>query len=477
MRKTKIVCTLGPSVDSPETMKNLMLAGMNVARFNFSHGDYQEQGKRIKIFKEAREELKLPIPMLLDTKGPEIRIGKFAKKIVELVEGNYFTLINEDILGDSTKVSINYKELYKDLSIGSKILINDGLIELEVIEFIDKDIKCKILNGGELSNTKSVNVPNLVLHLPSITEKDISDVKFGVEQNFDYIAASFVRKPEDILAIKDILEQNNGSHIKVIAKIENREGIDNFKEILKVADGIMVARGDLGVEIPIEEVPIVQKRFIKQTYRAGKPVITATQMLESMIKNPRPTRAEVSDIANAISDGSSAIMLSGETAMGNYPIECVKTMAKVASSIENSLSYWKRFERRDYNMDELSAEFIINHSICTTSMNLNAKAIFAFTQVGDTPKNLASFSPSCPIFAITQSEDIYKQMGLVWGVYPMLFTKANSIEELLQMGIDQAIKLSFISKGDTIIISGGPNAISSSDSSGLNRMLGGVLEI
>ena len=310
MRKTKIVCTLGPATDDPELLKKLMHAGMNVARINFSHGNYQDQEERINVFKWIRGELGLPIPLLLDTQGPEIRIGKFQKDEAFLENGSTFTLLNEDTLGDNTKVSITYKELYKDVEIGRTILINDGTIELKVKEIIDKDIVCEVINGGILTNRKSINVPNLKLNLPSITAKDIEDIKYGISVGFDYIAASFVRKPEDVLAIKQVLKENNGEHIKVISKIENREGIDNFDEILEVSDGIMVARGDLGVEIPMEEVPIYQKQFIKKTYKQGKPVITATQMLESMINNPRPTRAEVSDIANAIYDGTSSIMLS-----------------------------------------------------------------------------------------------------------------------------------------------------------------------
>lgn len=310
MRKTKIVCTLGPATDNPEVLKELMYAGMNVARINFSHGNYQDQEERINVFKWIRGELGLPIPLLLDTQGPEIRIGKFNKERVFLEKGKAFTLLNEDILGDETKVSITYKELYKDIEIGKTILVNDGTIELKVKEILDRDIVCEIIQGGYLTNRKSINVPDLVLNLPSITEKDIADIKYGITAGFDYIAASFVRKPEDVLAIKQVLKENGGEDIKVISKIENREGINNFDAILNVSDGIMVARGDLGVEIPMEEVPIYQKQFIKKTYAQGKPVITATQMLETMISNPKPTRAEVSDIANAIYDGSSAIMLS-----------------------------------------------------------------------------------------------------------------------------------------------------------------------
>ncbi len=310
MRKTKIVCTIGPASDNAETLKKLMLAGMNVGRINFSHGNYQDQEERINTFKKVRDELGLPIPLLLDTQGPEIRIGKFEDGMINLKEGNKFILVDEEILGDNTKVSVSYKGLYKDVSVGTTVLINDGTIELRVDEIKDGDIICTVIHGGPLTNRKSVNVPNLILNLPSITEKDVEDIKYGIKVGFDYIAASFVRKPEDINAIREVLKENGGEHIKIIAKIENREGIDNFDRILEVADGIMVARGDLGVEIPMEQVPIYQKQFIKKCYKTGKPVITATQMLESMIQNPRPTRAEVSDVANAIYDGTSCIMLS-----------------------------------------------------------------------------------------------------------------------------------------------------------------------
>ena len=310
MRKTKIVCTIGPAVDDENVMRELMLAGMNVARINFSHGNYQDQEGRINTVKRLREELNLPVALLLDTKGPEIRIGTFRENKINLEKDNYFTLFNEDIEGDENGVSITYKDLYKDVNIGQKILINDGTIEVQVEEIRDRDIYCRIINGGTLTNKKSINVPDLDLNLPSVTDKDVEDLRFGITADFDYIAASFVRKAEDVLTIRGILNDNGGSHIKIISKIENREGINNFDEILEASDGIMVARGDLGVEIPMEEVPILQKQFIKKSYRAGKPVITATQMLESMINEPRPTRAEVSDIANAIFDGSTAIMLS-----------------------------------------------------------------------------------------------------------------------------------------------------------------------
>lgn len=336
MRKTKIVCTMGPTTDNPEILKKLMLAGMNVGRINFSHGNYIDQDGRVKMFKKIRDELGLPIPLLLDTQGPEIRIGKFKDDEVTLKNGDVFALLHEDILGDNTKVSITYKNLYNEIDVGRTILINDGTIELKVNKIVDKDIICEVMQGGKLTNRKSINIPDFIVNLPGITEKDVEDIKYGIEAGFDYIAASFVRKPQDVLDIKKVLKENNGEHIKIIAKIENRQGIDNFDEILEVADGIMVARGDLGVEIPMEEVPIRQKEIIRKCNRIGKPVIIATQMLESMTNNPRPTRAEVNDVANAVYDMANYVMLSGETATGKYPIECVETMSRICEAVEKA---------------------------------------------------------------------------------------------------------------------------------------------
>ena len=373
MRKTKIICTLGPAVDNPDILEKLMLAGMDVARINFSHGNYEEQQDRIERVKEVRKRVNKPISLLLDTKGPEIRIGKFANDEIVLENGDVFTLTNEDILGNKTKVSITYKNLYNEVQIGTKILINDGTIETIVKKIDGKDIICEVINGGKLTNRKSINIPGMNINLPSITQKDIDDIKFGIIAGFDYIAASFVRKPEDVLAIRKILEENDGTHIKIISKIENREGINNFDKILEVSDGIMVARGDLGVEIPMEEVPVRQKEFISKCAKAGKPVITATQMLESMILNPRPTRAEVSDVANAIYDMSTSIMLSGESATGIYPIECVKTMAKISETIEDSIKYWKRFKNKEYAKENKDLEYSLIIQLVLLQWNLMQK--------------------------------------------------------------------------------------------------------
>ena len=479
MRKTKIVCTLGPATDNLEVLKNLMQAGMNVGRINFSHGNYQDQEERINLFKQAREELGLPIPLLLDTQGPEIRIGKFENDKVFLENGKEFTLLNDDVIGNETKVSITYKDLYKDIKVGKTILINDGTIELKVKQIIDKDILCEVIQGGNLTNRKSINVPDLILNLPSITSKDIEDIKYGITAGFDYIAASFVRKPEDVLAIKQVLKENNGEHIKVISKIENREGINNFDKILDVSDGIMVARGDLGVEIPMEEVPIYQKQFIKKTYKQGKPVITATQMLESMITNSKPTRAEVSDIANAIYDGTSCIMLSGETATGAYPEECVKTMNKVAIAIENSINYNKRFKNRKYDLENSNYQFNMNYSACVTAENINAKAIIAYTNTGNTSRILSSFGPQSPIFAITENEVTYRQLGLCWGIIPKLFSHQETIDKLVYLGIDTLKHENFLQKGDKVVIAGGAKAVAdlSCEEASINSAMGGIVEI
>ena len=479
MRKTKIVCTMGPATDNPEVLKNLMLAGMNVGRINFSHGNYKDQDERIKMFKKIRDELGLPIPLLLDTQGPEIRIGKFKEDKAVLVNGATFTLLNDDTLGDDTKVSITYKNLYNEIDVGRTILVNDGTIELKVKEIVGKDIVCEVIQGGKLTNRKSINIPDFIVNLPGITEKDIEDIKYGIEAGFDYIAASFIRKPQDVLEIKQVLKENHGEHIKVISKIENREGIDNFDKILEVSDGIMVARGDLGVEIPMEEVPILQKQFIKKTYTQGKPVITATQMLESMISNPRPTRAEVSDVANAIFDGTSAIMLSGETATGTFPIECVKTMSRIAIAVEDSIKYWKRFRNRQYNLKNGDYEFNINYAICGAAESMDAKAIVAYTDTGDMPRKVTSFGPECPVYAITQNEITYRQLGMCWNIIPRLFEPQESIDELLHVGVKTLCEEKQILKGDKIVIAGGNKALTNLETceAYLNTAIGGIVEI
>ena len=475
-RKTKIICTLGPAVDDQKMLEGLIEAGMNVARFNFSHGDYEEQGARIETFKNARKAVGKPVAMLLDTKGPEIRIGKFATGEAILKEGDTFTLLNEDVDGDNTKVSVTYKNLYNEVTPGTRILINDGLIEVIVEKIDGKDVVCRVQNGGRLTNKKSINIPNSKIQLPSMTDKDKSDILFGIRNGFDYIAASFIRRAEDVINIKKVLKENGGEYIKVISKIENREGIENFDAILEASDGIMVARGDLGVEIPMEEVPIRQKEFIKKCNRAGKLVVTATQMLESMVNNPRPTRAEVSDVANAIYDQTSAIMLSAESAAGKYPIECVKTMDKIARSVEDSIKYWKRFKNREFPILEKDYEFNLNYSTCMTAMNLDTKAIFAYTNTGRTAMNLAGFMPKCPIYAITPNEEVSKQLALVCNVNPILVENKNSIDEMIEDGVEKAKELGILEKGELIAIAGGASILAGQRSD-MNKTIGGILKV
>ena len=477
MKKTKIICTLGPAVDDPEVLEKLILAGMDVGRINFSHGNYQDQEARIENFKQVREKVGKPVALLLDTKGPEIRIGKFENGAIELREGAIFTLVNEDILGNQTKVSITYKNLYNEVHVGTQILINDGLIKIEVVEIKGTDIICKVIDGGPLTDTKSINIPGMPINLPSPTDKDIEDIKFGIKAGFDYIAASFVRTPEDVINIRKVLEENNGEHIKIISKIENRQGIDNFDKILEVSDGIMVARGDLGVEIPMEEVPIRQKEFIAKCNKAGKPVVIATQMLESMIHNTRPTRAEVSDVANAVYDMASCIMLSGESAMGEYPVECVKTMVKICEAIEGSLKYWKRFKNKDYNSDNEDYEYNLNYSTCSTAMDLGAKAIFAYTDTGRTAKMLAGFMPQCPIYVITANKEVCKQLSLVWNTNTILVEQKESIDDMIDDGVRIAKQKEYIKEGDIVVIAGGASILAGIKHAKLNKTIGGVLKV
>ncbi len=454
MRKTKIICTLGPAVDDHDILKKLMQKGMDVARINFSHGSHQEHKKRIDAFKKVRDEVGRPVPLLLDTKGPEIRTGRFEDGEITLVEGDTFILVNNDIIGNNKQSTITYKELYRDVHKGSRILINDGLVELEVERVKGKDIYCTVLNGGTIGNNKGINVPGAEIHLPSLTDQDIADIKFGIENEFDFIAASFVRKATDVIEIKKVLDKHNGQGIKVIAKIENREGIQNFDEIIKVADGIMVARGDLGVEIPVEEVPIVQKTLIEKCYKNGKPVITATQMLDSMIRNPRPTRAEASDIANAIYDGTSAIMLSGETAAGKYPIESLELMSKIAEKAENSSSYWQRITTMQHNIS-LGVTNAISHATCTTALDLKASAIITVTQSGHTARMISRFRPECPIIATTTSLRVQRQLSLSWGVMPYLVNQATSTDEMFDTGVEKAVESGLVRNGDLVVITGG----------------------
>ena len=477
MRKTKIVCTIGPATQSKEMLKKMIKAGMNVARINFSHGGYEENKEKIENVKKAREELNAPVALMLDTKGPEIRTGvlETGNEKVTIEQGNIFTFVNDEIIGNETKTTVSYKNLYEDVKIGSKILVDDGALEFEVIEIKGKDIICKALNTAKLGSRKTVNVPGLKLNLPALSKKDIDDITNGIKADFDYIAASFVRRKEDIQEIKDLLKANNGEEIKIISKIESQEGIDNFEEILEISDGIMVARGDMGVEIPMEQVPIVQKQFIKRCNEVGKPVITATQMLESMISNPRATRAEVSDVANAIFDVTGAIMLSGESAMGKYPVECVETMCKIAKVIEPNINYWKRVVRRQEDRESVNYEFNLCHSISNTARDMKAGAIFAYTQTGDTPRMVASFIPGCPIYAVTTNQKTYKQLALAWNITPILITNKQKPNDVIEEGIKNAKERKYVKDGE--IIAGGASILSSHNNEPMNRTIGGVLKI
>jgi len=473
-KRTKIVCTIGPATKDVEILKKMMLAGMNVARLNFSHGSFEDQEVYYNAVVQARAEVGLPVAILLDTQGPEIRTGMLVENPVTLKAESIFTLVNDDVIGDNTKTSITYKELYKDVEPGTTILIDDGKIELEVQRIDNKDIVCKVMNGGNLGNRKSINVPGRHINLPALKQKDIDDLIAGCEPDFVYIAASFIRSADDVIAIRNVLKEHGGEKIKIISKIESQEGVDNLEEIIAESDGIMVARGDMGVELPMEYVPLVQKRIIKECNKAGKIVITATQMLESMTENPRPTRAEVSDVANAIFDLTGAIMLSGESAMGKYPVECVETMSRIAYAIEDSINYDKRIARRnlDFGIDDY--EFYLNNSICSAARQMRAKALFSYTEAGNTPRIISSLLPSCPIIAITKSEKTYRQMALVSDVIPILINEEGKPKELIAKGIEKAKEMDLIETGDVIAIAGGETILAKNDTR-MNRTVGGVI--
>ena len=450
IKKTKIVCTLGPASENEETLRELIKNGLNVCRLNFSHGSHEEHKGRMDLVKKLREELNMPTAILLDTKGPEIRTGKFDVPEVFLEEGQTFTITMKDVMGNKERCTVSYKGLANDVKPGDTILIDDGLVGLTVKEVNNDDIVCEVQNSGIVKNHKGVNVPGVKVNLPAITEKDRSDIEFGIEQGIDFIAASFVRKVSDVLAIREILEENNAEHIKIISKIENQEGVENLDEIIEVSDGIMVARGDLGVEIPTEEIPVVQKLMIKKCNEAGKPVITATQMLDSMIRNPRPTRAEVTDVANAIYDGTDAIMLSGETAAGKYPVEAVKTMATIAKRAEETMR-----NRRDKINKSKNVTDAISYATCTTAMDLEARAILSSTASGHTARMVSKFRPDCPIVATTSNESVRRQLALTWGVLPLMREKSANIDQVIVNSIEAAKTSNYVSKDDVVVITAG----------------------
>lgn len=454
MRKTKIVCTLGPATDNEKVIKQLMLAGMDVARFNFSHQTHEIHKKRFDMVKKFREELGLHVATLLDTKGPEIRLGKIKNDKVEIVTGEKFILTTEEVVGDEKIATISYKNLPLDISVGTTILIDDGLIGLEVIKFDEKNIECKITNGGIISNNKGVNVPNIALSMPYVSEQDRKDIIFGIENGFDFIAASFARSAQDIMDIRHVLKEHKCSNINIIAKIENSQGVENIDEILRVSDGIMVARGDMGVEIPFEEIPVIQKKLIKKAYNASKQVITATQMLESMVNNPRPTRAETTDVANAIYDGTSAIMLSGETAAGKYPVKAVKTMALIAKRTEEDIDYPKRF--RALQLDNYpSVTNAISHASVTTSIDLGAAAIINVTKSGESARMISRYRPLAPIIACSPHEKVCRQLNMSWGVHPVLVEEKNSTDDLLEHAVESAGKSGLVKNGDLVVVTAG----------------------
>lgn len=453
MKNTKIICTIGPASEKPEIIREMILAGMNVARLNFSHGSYENQDMKLRMVREAAQELGEPIAVLLDTKGPEIRLGTFKDGQAELKEGQTFVLTTKDIEGDEEKASISYKNLPGDVKEGMSILIDDGLIEMQVVKITEDEIHCTVINGGKVSNRKGVNVPGADLSMPFISEVDRSDIEFGIKKGFDFIAASFVRCKEDILEVRKILDEHHAK-TKIIAKIENIQGMENLNEIISVSDGIMVARGDLGVEVPMEEIPVIQKKMIKKAVAAGKYVITATQMLESMTKNPRPTRAEITDVANAIYDGTTAIMLSGESANGAYPVEAVQTMTRIAERTEADIDYQKRFNRSEYENGE-NITNAISRATCSTAMDLKAAAIITVTMSGFTAGMISRYKPSCQIIACSVEEQVWRQTNMMWGVKPLHIRKWDNADSLFKEAVDASLEAGYIKKGDVVVLTAG----------------------
>ncbi len=452
MKKTKMVCTLGPATDSKEILREMIKGGMNVARLNFSHGSHEEHAARIARIKEVRKELKIPVALMLDTKGPEIRTGDLKEGKISLEEGHKIVLTTEIIEGDADRISVSYEGLPQDLSVGNRILIDDGLIELNVDRIEGTEIYCTIENGGMLGSKKSVNIPNVEINLPGLTPKDESDLLFGIKQKVDFVAASFVRKPQDVIAIRKVLENNGGGNIQIISKIENREGVEKIDRILAVSDGIMVARGDLGVEIPAEEVPLVQKMIIKKCNLLGKPVITATQMLDSMMRNPRPTRAEVGDVANAVFDGTDAVMLSGETAAGAYPIQAVETMANIVEKTERSEEYKSR---KKPEHGELTITNAVSEAGVQIAENLGAAAIIAATSSGHTPRMISKYRPDCTILGVSDKISTVRRLTLSWGVYCIYMDELTDTDSMVLDTVQAAVELGCVKIGDLAVIAAG----------------------
>lgn len=475
MRKTKIICTLGPATDDENVMRELILNGMAVARMNMSHGTHEDHKKRADTVKRIRAELDFPVALLLDTKGPEIRTKNFKNGSEILEAGQTFTFTIDDIEGDRNHCAITFANLPKDVKRGDRILVDDGLIEMLVTSTTKKDIVCEVLNGGKIASHKGINVPGTRLSLPFISEQDKRDIAFAVEQDLDFIAASFTRSSDDILQLRAELDKNNCNNIRIIAKIENAEGVDNIDDIIRVSDGIMVARGDLGVEIPMEDIPILQKKLITKAYKAGKQVITATQMLDSMMVNPRPTRAEATDVANAIYDGTSAIMLSGETAAGKYPVQALKTMAKIAERTENDIDYIGRFRKRLLT-EQPDVTSAISHATCTTAHDLGAVAIITVSKTGQTARMISKYRPACPIISGSTSEKVLRQMNLSWGVIPILVEEKTNTDELFEHVVDVAEKHSLVKNGDLAVITAGiPLGVSGTTNMLKVHLVGNVL--
>lgn len=453
MRKTKIICTIGPSSENEETLKQMCLAGMNVARLNFSHGSHEEHLKKINLIKKVRQELKVPLAIMLDTKGPEFRTGTYKNGKITLASGDKFTLVCDDIEGDETRVSVSYKDLYKELFVGDKVLINNGLVIMEVAKIVDKEIICNVIEGGVLSDKKSMSFPGKHLQIEYLSNQDKEDILFGLENDVDFIACSFVSCKQNIDDVKTFIAEHGGNNVGLIAKIENRAGIDNIEDIMQSCDGVMVARGDLGVEIPYECLPDVQKKIITKCRLLGKRVITATEMLETMIYNPRPTRAEISDVANAVYDGTSAIMLSGETAMGKYPVEAIKTMSKIAEHTEENIHYKKRFHNTDFKIKDLADA--ISHATCGMALDIDASCVVACTISGLTARLISRFRCPITILGITHNEKTWYKLAMSWNVVPILCDQYNTTDEMFEEAKRLAVENLKLDKGNRLVITGG----------------------
>lgn len=453
MRKTKVICTIGPSSENEEILTKMCLAGMNVARLNFSHGTKEEHQKKIDLIKSVREKLNLPIAIMLDTKGPEYRIKTFENKKIMLSDGDTFTFTTEDVIGNQERVSVTYEHLIENLSVGDSIKVNNGLVIFEVMELTQNEAICKVITGGELSDRKSMNFPNKVMNHEFLSEQDKEDLLFGIQNEVDFVAASFVSTKKDVEDLREFLDANGGNEIDIIAKIENRSGVDNIEEICQIADGVMIARGDLGVEIPFIEVPAIQKYLINKCRLLGTRVITATEMLESMIYNPRPTRAEISDVANAVYDGSSAVMLSGETASGKYPVEAVKDMVEITEYTEKGINYIKRFKTTEFEINNnLDA---VSHSTCSMAVDVKAKCIVVSSLSGRTARMVSRFRCPVDIIGMTTSEKVWRKLNLSWGVTPVLCEEFSSVEVMFYHALNQAKRVFALQSGDNVVLTGG----------------------